>query len=318
MTSVSSHAFKLLSIVLVLGAIGPVQAERVYPPWLRDEAPDPVYPGIYVDADYVVERYGRDDCELLSLHALTPDQAEVLAGRHGGALTGQLSLRGTRWCDGHIPHSLPLDPDLLLDADGAVPEGTELREALQQLGARPSTPIDLGAEFILCGGTPQQQGLGYLLLRQAGVDSVRIYPGGIYEWRLDVGRPVVRIVETEELRGMMSREREGDGLPRDFVLMDLRHFTDFAEGTLPGAVSMPSHEFEAGFRSQLDTHWPEADRLSTPLVFFCYGTDCIRSRNAATKAARLGWRDIRWYHGGVEEWQTSGHDLVIPRASYQY
>jgi len=312
------HAFIVISTLLVLSVPSTAQAGRVYPPWLRDKGPEPVFPNIIVDAAHVAERYGREGYELLSLYSLTDVQADILADQYGGELTFQISLLGTRWRDGHIPHSLPLDPTLLLDANGAVPDGATLHKMLKEHGPRPATRIDMGAEFILCGGTPQQQGLTYLLLRQAGVDSVRIYPGGIDDWQLDVTRPVVRIIGTEQLVAMQSREEEAGVVPQGFVLMDLRHFTDFAVGSIPGAVSLPSHLFDEGFQSQIDFHWENVDPTVTPLVFFCYGPECIRSRSAATKAAHLGWRRILWYHGGTMDWIDSGHELVIQPPSSAY
>ena len=312
------RVFIVISILIALGMLAPVHAGRVYPPWLRDDEPAPVYPRIIVDAAYVAEHYGCEGYELLSLYSLTGDQAEILANRYDGELTFQLNLEGTRWRDGHIPHSLPLDPTLLLDADGGVPDGATLRKTLKEHGPRPATRIDMESEFILCGGTVQLQSLAYLMLRQDGVDSVRIYPGGIDDWRSDITRPLVHIIETEQLVEMMSPTAATGGTPRDFVLMDLRHFTDFSAGSIPGAVNLPSHLFAEGFQSQLDLHWPNIDPAATPLVFFCYGTDCIRSRLAATKAAHLGWRNILWYHGGSQAWIDSGHELEMQPASSAY
>lgn len=142
----------ILALAILAGLAAGAWAERFYPPWLLKQGPPPTYPHLIVDADYVAERYGRDGTELISLVDLTPAQADTLARRHGGDLNRLLSLRGTRWRDGHIPHSLPLDPTLLLAPDGGIPPGPDLRDSLEGLGPRPATTVDVYAEFILCGG----------------------------------------------------------------------------------------------------------------------------------------------------------------------
>lgn len=126
------------------------------------------------------------------------------------------------------------------------------------------------------------------------------------------------MIDTDELAAMLARGEADGAPPRDFVLLDLRHFTDFAAGSLPGAVSLPSHLFDAGFAEQLARHRPQADATETPLVVYCYGSDCIRSRAVATKAARLGWRRLLWYHGGTEDWLASGRGLVTPPPELAY
>lgn len=100
------------------------------------------------------------------------------------------------------------------------------------------------------------------------------------------------MIDTDELAAMLARGEADGAPPRDFVLLDLRHFTDFAAGSLPGAVSLPSHLFDAGFAEQLARHRPQADATETPLVVYCY--------TGATASAAGPWRPKRhdWAGGG--------------------
>lgn len=40
-----------------------------------------------------------------------------------------------------------------------------------------------------------------------------------------------------------------------------------------------------------------------PMVFYCQGTSCWMSYNAALRAIQLGYSQVYWYRGGVEAWQ---------------
>ena len=48
----------------------------------------------------------------------------------------------------------------------------------------------------------------------------------------------------------------------------------------------------------------------TPLVFFCGGSECWMSYNAALRAIALGYRNVLWYRGGLEAWRHAGLPLA--------
>ena len=43
-----------------------------------------------------------------------------------------------------------------------------------------------------------------------------------------------------------------------------------------------------------------------PMVFFCAGSQCWLSYNAALRAVAAGYRNVFWYRGGVEAWVEAG------------
>jgi thiosulfate/3-mercaptopyruvate sulfurtransferase len=246
--------------------------------------------------------------------------SDWVGGAFGQAGVEILDVRDARGWDrwltpptfgaGHIPYSLPFDPRALLAAGDRWPDPAELRRRLGTLGPRPGDPVHLDSTFVLYGEDARDPGLGlgYLLLTLAGLEA-RVFPGGWREWAASGTRPAVRVISAVELAVRLDRENPGlalDREPRELVLLDLREARDFAIGHLPGARSLPFHLFTETFERTVEQGWPGADRTTLPVVLYCYGTDCVRSRKAGAYAARLGFRDVLWFRGGVKEWRAAG------------
>jgi thiosulfate/3-mercaptopyruvate sulfurtransferase len=222
---------------------------------------------------------------------------------------------GAKASAGHIPHSLPYDFRQMILADGTFRAPSEMRAMFSRLGPRPSDLVDIDGRFIVHGRGPSDAGaLGYLALRMAGVDSVRYDPGGWDEWVADTTLPVVRIPRAEELQDRLRSEPfrfAADKPPAGFVFFDVRFRLDFqAPGHIPGAVNLASNVFGDSLDVYLARHWPGVDRARVPMVVYCYGPDCIRSRICTTIAARQGFRRLEWFRGGLEEWRALGGEIV--------
>lgn len=214
---------------------------------------------------------------------------------------------------GHIPHALPYDFAELITTDDTFLDPEETRGMFSRAGPRPSTPVKLRDEFIVHGGgAPGDGALGYFLLRRAGVEKVRYFPGGWDAWAGDPNLPIVRIIGVEELKHRIATERRWfrpDAPPSGFAFFDVRHEGNHATGHLPGAVSLNSRYFADSLAVYLDRDWPGLDRAATPIVTYCYGPNCIRSRNCSTEAARQGFVRVERFYGGVEDWRLAGGEL---------
>jgi len=212
--------------------------------------------------------------------------------------------------DGHVPHSLPfVFSTLLTQADG-WPEPAEVRRRLRALGPRPGDRVDLDSTFVLIGrdGSDPEPGLGYLLLRSAGIE-VRILGGGWQAWISDRTLPVVRVVNAAELRELIevgNPDLDHDSAP-GLLLFDGRSEAAFARGHLPGAISLPAHRFAAGIERMIAERGEDLDPQSATLVFYCYGRDCVRSRTSSTIAARYGFRKLLWFRDGEIAWREAGY-----------
>lgn len=254
----------------------------------------------------------------------TTVDAEWVASTLGQPGTVLLDVRDARGWDrwetpptfgaGHIPHALPFDPHVFVSKDGSLPAPSEVRRRLGTLGPRPNDPVSLDSTFVLYGdgASDPRLSLGQRLLVSAGLD-VRVFPGGWREWTAGGTRATVRIVSAQDVAGLLKREDPGlaGAHPaKGLILLDLREARDFAIGHLPGASSLPYALFTETFEKRVAEGWPGADRSRLPLVLYCYGTECIRSREAGSQAARVGFRDVLWFRGGVREWRAAGYPLL--------
>ncbi len=216
------------------------------------------------------------------------------------------------WEAGHIPHSLQFDFEEFLE-DGMLLPAEECREIFSMTGPRPASPVRLSDEFIVHGVGGESGAIGYFMLRRAGLAAVRYHPGGWHRWSADEALPVVRFIGGEELNGLVSRANRWpwqDAPPESFVLIDVRHEGDYANGHIPGSVVLTSRLFADSLDVYLDRYWPGIDRETTPIVTYCYGPTCIRSRHTSTDAARAGFRNIWRFYGGLEEWRAVGGRMV--------
>ena len=260
-------------------------------------------PGRAATRDHVKEAYGEKGFELIDVRGWDVWEGEP---QEPGVTP---SLR-----TGHIPHALPYDFREFLSSDGALRSPEDTRETFSRLGPRPSNPVDLQDEFIVYGeGGASDGAVGYYLLRRAGVARVRYYAGGFGEWSSHPELPVTRVIHAEEVLARLNREVRllvPDTPPRSFILLDVRHDRDYGIGHIPGAVNLMSHVFSDSLDAALARHWPAADRASTPIVSYCYGPSCIRSRNCSTMAARAGFVNTERFYGGIEEWRGIGAPVI--------
>ena len=88
-----------------------------------------------------------------------------------------------------------------------------------------------------------------------------------------------------------------------FVLLDVRSPEMFAQGHVPGAVSLPHGRI---VERNLAEHPAE-----TLFVVYCAGPHCNGADRAALRLARLG-RPVKKMIGGVEGWKDEGFDLTAP------
>ena len=87
----------------------------------------------------------------------------------------------------------------------------------------------------------------------------------------------------------------------DFVLLDVRSPDLYAEGHVPGAVSLPHGRIN---ERNLADYPPD-----TLFVVYCAGPHCNGADKAAVRLARLG-RPVKKMIGGVEGWKDEGFDLA--------
>jgi rhodanese-related sulfurtransferase len=107
-------------------------------------------------------------------------------------------------------------------------------------------------------------------------------------------------ISRKELRQKIERGEE-------FVLVDALPTIAFAGAHLPGAVSIPPERVDFLAERRI----PDRE---TEVVVYCANPRCESSVEVATRLVELGYRNVRHYAGGKEEWRQAGLPLEGGRA----
>lgn len=88
----------------------------------------------------------------------------------------------------------------------------------------------------------------------------------------------------------------------DFVLVDALSPMSFAASHLPSAINLTPGWVDDRARRRI----PDLD---TEIVVYCLGLDCDSSVQVANRLSELGYRNIRHYAEGMEDWAAAGLPL---------
>jgi rhodanese-related sulfurtransferase len=102
-------------------------------------------------------------------------------------------------------------------------------------------------------------------------------------------------IDREELRQKIER---GD----DFVLVDALPTIAYAGAHLPGAVSIPPDRLETLLERRIPT-------LDTEVVVYCANPKCKDSVEVGQRLLERGYRNVRHYAGGKDDWRNAGLPL---------
>ena len=91
------------------------------------------------------------------------------------------------------------------------------------------------------------------------------------------------------------------------VLLDAQAPGWYEREHLPGAHRLDWDDISGSARAVLPDH-------TTPVAVYCWNTACTGSEVAATELERLGYRAVRRYVGGKQDWTDKG-GLVITAAT---
>lgn len=92
-------------------------------------------------------------------------------------------------------------------------------------------------------------------------------------------------------------------------VIDTRIASEYAEGHIKGAISVPYREKSAkavDFDASQDAFnlaKLPADKAAA-LVMYCNGPDCWKSFKASTAAIKGGYTRIYWYRAGFPDWKS--------------
>jgi rhodanese-related sulfurtransferase len=98
---------------------------------------------------------------------------------------------------------------------------------------------------------------------------------------------------------LLAKIERGD----DFVLVDALAPMIYAHSHLPGAINLPPTAVDA---LRCTKRIPDLD---TQIVVYCANPDCDDSVVTAQRLTALGYRNVRHYAGGKDEWRERGFPL---------
>lgn len=105
-------------------------------------------------------------------------------------------------------------------------------------------------------------------------------------------------------REELAQKIEGED---DFVLVDALAPISYAASHLPGAISIPPGTVDEGVTKRI----PDLD---TEVIVYCTSPTCDASIEVAERMIALGYRNVRHYPGGKQEWTEAGLPLEGGRA----
>jgi rhodanese-related sulfurtransferase len=88
------------------------------------------------------------------------------------------------------------------------------------------------------------------------------------------------------------------------LVLDARRASDYQTGRLPGALSLPVHDFDAHFAEIAALLTPEQ-----PVLVYCSGEECEESLDLGRMLIAAGYTNISLFAGGMAAW--TGANLPV-------
>jgi rhodanese-related sulfurtransferase len=88
---------------------------------------------------------------------------------------------------------------------------------------------------------------------------------------------------------------------RNTIFLDARYPEDFKAGHIKGAINLPYEEFER-YSPEVLPHLPKNQEI----IAYCDGTECETSLLLARELVDLGYKNVKVFFGGWQEWWNAG------------
>lgn len=126
-------------------------------------------------------------------------------------------------------------------------------------------------------------------------------PGNIFQATLGESGQRTAEVSTEQFRGILAE--------RSAVVLDARPFREFAISHIPGALNVaakPSVSASAYVSDVAEVGRLLRGKKETPLVLYCNGPHCGKSKRLAEELLADGYTNVRRYQLGIPVWRALG------------
>lgn len=93
------------------------------------------------------------------------------------------------------------------------------------------------------------------------------------------------------------------------VIVDTRKASEFGEGSIKGAISVPYDPEKSAKAADFDSTQDKFDMgkladKNAAIVVFCNSGTCFKSYKAAVVLAKNGYKNVNWYRDGVPDWKA--------------
>ena len=126
-------------------------------------------------------------------------------------------------------------------------------------------------------------------------------PGSIFQATLGESGQRTAEVSTEQLRAILA--------DKSAVVLDTRPFREFAISHIPGAVNVaakPGVPISAYVSDVAEIGRLLEGKKETPLVLYCNGPYCGKSKRLAEELLTAGYTNVRRYQLGIPVWRALG------------
>ena len=93
------------------------------------------------------------------------------------------------------------------------------------------------------------------------------------------------------------------------VLVDTRKASEFSDGTIKGAISVPYDPEKSAKDVKFDSSQDKFDMAkiadkNKDYILFCNSGTCWKSYKAAVVMAKAGYKNVHWYRNGFPDWKA--------------
>lgn len=111
--------------------------------------------------------------------------------------------------------------------------------------------------------------------------------------------PGVNIVEAAQVQALQAKGA---------TIVDTRKASEFGEGTIKGAISIPYDPEKSAHDVNFDGSQDKFDMSklkdkNAEIVVFCNSGTCWKSYKSAVTLSKNGYKHVHWYRSGFPDWK---------------
>lgn len=139
--------------------------------------------------------------------------------------------------------------------------------------------------------------------KQTGDARVLVFDGVLHDGAM------APEVSTSELRTALSNGTA--------AILDARPLEEYAVSHIPGARAVPGKPGSTGALYVADTQWvvDNFPNKSQPLILYCNGLNCGRSKRFSEDLGKAGYSHVRRYQLGAPAWRALGGVMQVEKSA---